>query len=214
MTRDETKKIIMVISASYPNFKPQDPRMTVDTWQMMLDEYSYTQVSMAVKAYIASDTSGFAPSIGQVIGLMNKIEKPEELNEMEAWALVSRAIRNGYYGAEKEYEKLPTLVQKAVGTPGQLRNWSQTDTESIENVVQSNFMRTYRTVVKSSQEIARMPESIRNMIEKTGQKMLGAKEIHTPETMVEDKSEPLKESIPMPETVMQRFRKIMDETGE
>lgn len=214
MTRDETKKIIMVISASYPNFKPQDLRMTVDTWQMMLDEYSYTQVSMAVKAYIASDTSGFAPSIGQVIGLMNKIEKPEELNEMEAWALVSRAIRNGYYGAEKEYEKLPTLVQKAVGTPGQLRNWSQTDTESIENVVQSNFMRTYRTVVKSSQEIARMPENIRNLIEQTGQKMLGAKEIHTLETMVEDKSEPLKESIPMPETVMQRFRKIMDETGE
>lgn len=214
MTRDETKKIIMVISASYPNFKPQDIRMTVDTWQMMLDEYSYTQVSMAVKAYIASDTSGFAPSIGQVIGLMNKIEKPEELNEMEAWALVSRAIRNGYYGAEKEFEKLPPLVQKAVGTPGQLRNWSQTDTESIENVVQSNFMRTYRTVVKSSQEIARMPESIRNLIEQTGQKMLGAKEIHTPETMIEFKGEPLKESIPMPEAGMQRFRKIMDETGE
>lgn len=214
MTRDETKKIIMVISASYPNFKPPDIRMTVDTWQMMLDEYSYTQVSMAVKAYIASDTSGFAPSIGQVIGLMNKIEKPEELNEMEAWALVSRAIRNGYYGAEKEFEKLPPLVQKAVGTPGQLRNWSQTDMESIENVVQSNFMRTYRTVVKSSQEIARMPESIRNLIEQTGQKMLGVKETHTPETMVEDKSESLKESIPMPEMVMQRFRKIMDETGE
>lgn len=214
MTRDETKKIIMVISASYPNFKPPDIRMTVDTWQMMLDEYSYTQVSMAVKAYIASDTSGFAPSIGQVIGLMNKIEKPEELNEMEAWALVSRAIRNGYYGAEKEFEKLPPLVQKAVGTPGQLRNWSQTDMESIENVVQSNFMRTYRTVVKSSQEIARMPESIRNLIEQTGQKILGVKETHTPETMVEDKSESLKESIPMPEMVMQRFRKIMDETGE
>lgn len=214
MTRDETKKIIMVISASYPNFKPQDLRMTVDTWQMMLEEYSYKQVSMAVKAYIASDTSGFAPSIGQVIGLMNKIEKPEELNEMEAWALVSRAIRNGYYGAEKEYEKLPTLVQKAVGTPGQLRNWSQTDTESIENVVQSNFMRTYRTVVKSSQEIARMPESIRNLIEKTGQKMLGAKETHTPETMIELKSESSKESVPMPEAAMQRFRKIMDETGE
>lgn len=214
MTRDETKKIIMVISASYPNFKPPDIRMTVDTWQMMLDEYSYTQVSMAVKAYIASDTSGFAPSIGQVIGLMNKIEKPEELNEMEAWALVSRAIRNGYYGAEKEFEKLPPLVQKAVGTPGQLRNWSQTDMESIENVVQSNFMRTYRTVVKSSQEIARMPENIRNLIEQTGQKMLGVKETHTPETMIELKSESSKESVPMPEAVMQRFRKIMDEAGE
>lgn len=213
MTRDETKKIIMVISASYPNFKPQDIRMTVDTWQMMLDEYSYTQVSMAVKAYIASDTSGFAPSIGQVVGLMKKIEEPEELNEMEAWGLVSRAIRNGYYGAEKEFEKLPPLVQKAVGTPGQLRNWSQTDMESIENVVQSNFMRTYRTVVKSSQETARMPENIRKLIEQTGQKMLGENKEHSPEIMIEDKSEPLKESIPMPEIMMQRFKEMMGETG-
>lgn len=213
MTRDETKKIIMVISAAYPNFKPQDLRMTVDTWHMMLNEYSCTQVSIAVKAYIASDTSGFAPSIGQVIELMKKIEEPEELNEMEAWGLVSRAIRNGYYGAEKEFEKLPPLVQKAVGAPGQLRNWSQTDIESIESVAQSNFMRNYRSVVKSSQETARMPESIRKLIELTGQKMLGASETHTPETMIEDKSEPLKENIPMPETMMQRFKEMMGETG-
>ena len=211
MTRDEAKKIIMIISASYPNFKPQDIRMTVDIWHSMLDEYSYTQVSIAVKAYIASDTSGFAPSIGQVVGLMKKIEEPEELNEMEAWGLVSRAIRNGYYGAEKEFEKLPPLVQKAVGAPGQLRNWSQTDIESIESVAQSNFIRNYRSVVKSSQETARMPESIRKLIEQTGQKMLGASETHAPEVMIEDKSEPMKESIPMPEIMMQRFKEMMGE---
>lgn len=213
MTRDETKKIIMVISAAYPNFKPQDLRMTVDTWHMMLDEYSCAQVSIAVKAYIASDTSGFAPSIGQVVGLMKKIEEPEELNEMEAWGLVSRAIRNGYYGAEKEFEKLPPLVQKAVGTPGQLRNWSQSDVESLESVAQSNFLRSYRNEVRRKQETARMPESIRKLIEKTEQKMLGGNKEHTPETMIEDKSEPLEESIPMPETMMQRFKEMMGETG-
>lgn len=213
MTRDETKKIIMVISASYPNFKPQDLRMTVDVWHSMLDEYSYIQVSTALKAYIASDTSGFAPSIGQVIELMKKIEEPEELNEMEAWGLVSRAIRNGYYGAEKEFEKLPPLVQKAVGTPGQLRNWSQSDIESMESVAQSNFLRSYRNEVRKKQETARMPENIRKLIEKTEQKMLGGSKEHTPETMIEDKSEPLEESIPMPETMMQRFKEMMGETG-
>lgn len=213
MTRDETKKIIMIISASYPNFKPQDLRMTVDTWHMMLNEYSCAQVSIAVKAYIASDTSGFAPSIGQVVGLMKKIEEPEELNEMEAWGLVSRAIRNGYYGAEKEFEKLPPLVQKAVGTPGQLRNWSQSDIESLESVAQSNFLRSYRNEVRRKQETSRMPENIRKLIEQTEQKMLGENKENAPEVMIEDKSEPLKESIPMPEVMMQRFRKMMGETG-
>ena len=208
MTRDEAKKIVMVISASYPNFKPQDIRMTVDVWHTMLEEYSYMQVSVALKAYIASDTSGFAPSIGQVVGLMKKIEEPEELNEMEAWALVSRAIRNGYYGAEEEFAKMPPLIQRAVGTPGQLRNWSQTDIESIENVIQSNFMRTYRSVVKNNREAARMPESIRQMIEGTGRKLIGENESVNSKAIAEIK-EPLQEGVPMPERLMQKFTAIM-----
>ena len=210
MTRDEAKKIVMVISASYPNFKPQDIRMTVDVWHTMLEEYSYMQVSVALKAYIASDTSGFAPSIGQVVGMMKRIEEPEELNEMEAWALVSRAIRNGYYGAEEEFAKLPPLIQRTVGTPGQLRNWSQTDIESIENVIQSNFMRTYRSVVKNNREAARMPENIRQMIEGTGRKLIGGNESASLKAITEIK-EPLQEGVPMPERLMQKFREMMNE---
>jgi hypothetical protein len=83
---------------------------------------------------------------------------------MEAWSLVSNAIKNGYYGAEEEFAKLPEVVQKAVGTPANLRAWAHTDEASIENVVQSNFMRTYRTVVKRETEYAKMPTSIKNLI--------------------------------------------------
>lgn len=52
MTREETKKIIMVMAASYPNYKPLDISMTVDAWQMMLEEYSYNEIALALKAYI------------------------------------------------------------------------------------------------------------------------------------------------------------------
>ena len=164
MTRDEAKKIVMVISAAYPNWKPQDLSFTVDTWHLMLSEYDYNHIALALKAYIATDTSGFAPSVGQVINKLHTISGSEELNEMEAWALVSNALRNGYYGADDEFNKLPTLVQKAVGTPSQLRHWSQTDIESVENVVQSNFMRTYRSVVQREKELLKMPQEIRDML--------------------------------------------------
>ena len=100
MTRDEAKEIVMVISASYPNWKPQDLSFTVDTWRLMLAEYDYNPIALALKAYIATDTSGFAPSVGQVINKLHTISGPEELNEMEAWALVSNALRNGYCGPE------------------------------------------------------------------------------------------------------------------
>lgn len=172
MTRDETKKIIRIIADSYPNYKPSDISETIDVWSMMLEEYPYNQIAMALKAYILTDTSGFAPSIGQ---LVNKLTSAEpQLNEMEAWSLVSKAIRNGYYGAEEEFAKLPEVVQKAVGNPANLRAWSHTDEQSIENVVQSNFLRTYRVVVKRESESAKLPDSLRNamMIERKGDENL------------------------------------------
>ena len=168
MTREETKKIIMVIASSYPNFRPNDLRQVVDTWHMMLEEFKYGEIAVALKTYILTDTSGFAPSIGQLVGKLKAITDTGELNEMEAWAMVSKALRNGYYGAEQEFAKLPPVVQKAVGNPSQLRNWAMTDVDSVENVIQSNFMRTYRAVLKREQEMDKLPTEFRQMLSQKG----------------------------------------------
>lgn len=162
MTRDDTKKILMRIQSVFPNWKPTaDLRFVVDTWCEYLEEYSYEQVLIALKAYISTDTSGFAPSIGQIVDKIHNLNQPCELNEMEAWSLVSKAIRNSAYNAESEFDKLPESVKKAVGSPSNLRNWSQTDIESIENVVQSNFLRTYRIVLVREKENRKLPDSVR-----------------------------------------------------
>lgn len=105
MTREETKKIVMIISASYPNWKPQDLKFTVDTWALMLEEYDYNQIAVALKAYIASDTSGFAPSIGQLIDKMHILTYKNEMNELEAWNMLYKAICNSGYNSECEFAK-------------------------------------------------------------------------------------------------------------
>lgn len=174
MTREETVKIIRIICGSFPNFKPSDLSETVDIWNMMLDEYTYNQIAGALKSYILSDSTGFAPSIGQLIAKVKTIEEPAQLNETEAWGLVSKAIRNGYYGAVEEFSKLPPLVQKAVGTPDNLRNWSQTNLESVETVIQSNFLRAYRVEAQRAAEISKMPSDIKTMIENTSQNSYSA----------------------------------------
>lgn len=174
MTREETVKIIRIICGSFPNFKPSDLSETVDIWNMMLDEYTYNQIAGALKSYILSDSTGFAPSIGQLIAKVKTIEEPAQLNETEAWGLVSKAIRNGYYGAVEEFSKLPPLVQKAVGTPDNLRNWSQTNLESVETVIQSNFLRAYRVEAQRAAEISKMPSGIKTMIENTYQNSYSA----------------------------------------
>lgn len=167
MTREETVKIIRIMSDCYPNYKPNNLSETVDVWQMMLDEYSYNQVSIALKAYVTSDTSGFAPSVGEIVAKIQTISQPQELDGMTAWGLVSKALRNGTYGAVEEFNKLPPLVRQAVGMPDNLKNWATSDYQTIETVIQSNFLRTYETIVKRANEINRMPDNIKSLIEKT-----------------------------------------------
>lgn len=167
MTREETVEMIHIICDCYPNFKPEDLSRTIDAWQVMLEEYSCEQVAAALKAYITSNTSGFAPSVGEIVAKIQLVSQPQELDGMTAWGLVSKALRNGTYGAVEEFNKLPPLVKQAVGMPDNLKNWATSDYQTIETVIQSNFLRTYETVVKRANEINRMPDDIKSLIEKT-----------------------------------------------
>ena len=107
MTREETVKIMRIICDSYPNYKPTNLSEIVDVWCMMLSDFTYDEVSIALKAYITSNTSGFAPAISQLIAMIQTITQEQELNEMEAWALVSKAVRNSVYNSVEEFAKLP-----------------------------------------------------------------------------------------------------------
>ena len=164
MTREETVKIIRIMVDSYPNYKPNNISETVDVWQMMLSDYDYNLVAMALKAYILSDTSGFAPSIGQLVAKIQILTKPQELSEMEAWSLVRKAIGNGNYGSVEEFEKLPPTVQKAVGSADMIKRWAMSDSNEVSTVIQSNFLRSYRTAVKRDEEYAKMPEDVKKLI--------------------------------------------------
>lgn len=173
MTREEVINILMVIQAAYPNYKQQEKTAAVDIWYMMLKDYECSVVEAALKMYIATDTSGFAPAIGQLIDKINTVTAPPELNSMTAWGLVSKALSNGLNGAEKEFEKLPPTVKKAVGSPENLRHWAMSDVRSVETVIQSNFIRSYEAEVRRKNEAAKTPPDVRALIDKiSNQKLL------------------------------------------
>ena len=205
MTREEAKKLVRIVVSSYPNYKPTNLTDTVDVWALMLEEFSYQQVAAALKAYILSDTSGFAPSIGQLIDKVQTIHDTNpQLNEMQAWALVSKALKNGTYGAQEEFDKLPPTVQKAVGSPSQLRNWAVTDEESIENVIQSNFMRTYRVICQREKEISKMPTDIKAIMQQnSSEKLLYAREQEIKQLDVRNYK-----GVPMPDNVKKELEKM------
>lgn len=204
----------MTIQTFYPNYQVENKEFTINAWYSIIGDCDYKPMEKALRAYITTDTSGFAPSIGQLINKLHEVQSPQELNEMEAWLLVSKALRNGTYGAVEEFNKLPPLVQKAVGSPDNLRNWAQTDSESIENVVQSNFMRTYRTVVNRAKEYRKMPKDIQALIESTNRSsysaQIGSKNQQTIKLSLEDnksQNKPIK-GVPMPKEIKERIEQM------
>ena len=214
MTEKEVRQLLAMTQAVYPNYNPPSREAAVNAWLMCLSEYDNNVVMAAFKAYITTDTSGFAPNIGQLLDKLHTIQSPQELNEMEAWLLVGKALRNGTYGAVEEFNKLPPLVQKAVGSPDNLRNWALTDSKSIENVVQSNFMRTYRTVVNRAKEFQKMPKDIKALIENVNRSsysaQIGTKNQQAIKISLEDnksQNKPIK-GIPMPKEIKERIEQM------
>ena len=214
MTREETVKIIRIMVDSYPNYKPNNISETVDVWHMMLSDYEYNLVAMALKAYILSDTIGFAPSIGQLVSKIQTITKPHELSEMEAWSLVSKAIRNSAYNSVEEFAKLPPIVQNAVGLPEQLRAWAL-DENYNEQVVSSNFMRCYRTELARHDELSKMPAEIKALIDNSFRNSYSSqikdKREQVIKSLTDMKEKEIKsldtkkEYVPMPEEIKKRM---------
>ena len=153
----------MIVSNSYPNFKPDNMSTTADVWTALLETYDYKTIQASLMTYIASSNSGFAPSVSQLIAGARKISKQEPLyeNEEEAWSLVYKAISRSTYYSVEEYNKLPAICQKAIGSPDNLRELAQADLDSIQTVEKSNFMRVYRAEKAKQEEHDRIPARVK-----------------------------------------------------
>lgn len=166
MTREQVQDLLAMVQATYPSYNPPSKTAAVNAWYMALEKYNADDVAMAFKSYMKTNTSGFAPAPGQLIDKIHVIKQPQELNEMEAWALVSKAIRNSTYNSVEEYEKLPQLVQKAVGLPEQLRVWAL-DENYNEQVIMSQFQKCYRIEVSRQNEFQKLPSEVKGLIQNT-----------------------------------------------
>ena len=170
MTVEETLKIMAVLKASYPTFYKDmnrtDAESIVNLWAEMFAEDDYRLVAAAVKVLIATDSKGFPPVIGQVKCKLNALQGAKSsISDVEAWNLVSKAIKNGIWGAKREFDALPESVKKIVGSPQQLTDWAKMSEESVHSVVASNFQRSYRAKVAEEKEYAALPPDVRRMIE-------------------------------------------------
>lgn len=168
MTRDETKFIIKVIKAEWPQrFKgmtADEGREMIDLWAEMFADDDAGLVGAAVKSIIVAGNREFAPNVGAIKEQMRKLTAKDEMTEAEAWAKIKRAISNGLYGAKEEFDRLPRLCKKLVGSPSQIRDWAGLDSEELNTVVASNIQRAYRTMQQRENEAEKLPSEVKAYI--------------------------------------------------
>lgn len=168
MTRAETIKILSVLRASYPAFyskvTDEDAAQTVLIWEDMFSGDDYRIVAAAVKAVINSDTSGFPPNIGTIKEQMRRFVAPEADTAMDAWNQVRAAI--SFYDARRNFNRLPELARRIVGSPNQLRDWAIMKAEDVSTVVQSNFLKAYRAKEKAYLAQKALPGDVKQLVTK------------------------------------------------
>lgn len=167
MTREEWGILVKAMKAVYtsPAFLPDQDAF--DTWYGLLKDLDYKLLSFGLKKYMQTEER--EPTIAALRRCAQSLmPQNKELNETEAWHLVSVAIRNSSYHAEEEFAKLPQILQKTVSSPGQLREWaiSENIDGSWMSVTQSNFQRAYRAEVQRERERQKLSPDILKIIDR------------------------------------------------
>ena len=162
MTREETKAIMAILKAGYPNFyrnmTKEDATNAINLWATMFAEEPPQIVTEAVKSLMC--TLKYPPTIADVKEKIELLTQPEQLTEMEAWNLVKKAMNTSDF--VKSFQELPPTIRRIVGSASQLKEWAYT--EGDMSVVSSNFMRSYRARAAHERELVRLPQAAKEMI--------------------------------------------------
>lgn len=164
MTRDEFKILVKGMKAVYAQQTFLPDKNAFDMWFALLQDLPYKLANVAIQKHML--TEKFPPTPAEIREkAAQMIEVPEtEMSELEAWALVRKAIRNSGYHAQEEFDKLPEACREAVGNAANLEEWAKMDYEKVESVGQSHFIRNFRTAVLRIKEEQRLPEQMRKLI--------------------------------------------------
>lgn len=204
ITRTEFSTLVKGMKAIYPQatFIPDQDAFNV--WYELLKDIDYESLSASIQKHMM--VSPYVPTPADLReGAAAITSTAQDMTELEAWSLVRKAVRNSTYNATEEFNKLPKLVQKAVGSPENLKEWGQMDIDEFETVQESLFSRNYTTMCKRQKDLDSMSPSVRVLLEHTTQTMALPNKVPENQTAIESKGE----SIPAPDWVREKMEELV-----
>lgn len=178
MTESEFAKIVAGLKAVYADPKYIEGKMAMETWYNLLKDLDYKTASMATQAYM--QTEKFPPTPADIRRYASQITSPltNDMSEVEAWGMVSKAICNSLYHSEEEFNRLPKLIQQTLGNHIRLRELAQLESSELQTVEASNFMRSYRAKLEVHKRESQLNDSLRISINQMRQENTPVLEVH------------------------------------
>lgn len=166
MNRDQVVAILGTLKTAYPRFyaemSKQEMYNTIDLWTEMFKSDNPVHVTAAVKNLIVSFK--FPPTIADIKDEMYKLTKTEEQTPIEQWNAIKKAMRNSTYNAAEEFERLPEIAKKFVGSPNQLREWAISD-DYNDGVVKGQFFKQVEIIKQREKDNTMMLPEVRNLVQ-------------------------------------------------
>lgn len=167
MTREETKQLLEILRIAYPrtyaNMSDTEMKEQIGFWYDMFKEYDIAIVAAACKGYVKSNE--YPPTVA---GLQRQIDYllPRE-SVAEAFDCIRKACKNGIYGAEEEFEKLPEDCKRWVVSVDAIREMARLTPEVMNTVVKGEFIKTFTEVQKRAEAQRVLPAEVRRVIEQS-----------------------------------------------
>ncbi len=159
MTKDEWKKIIIVLEEAYKDRF----RMTEDSfivWYDMLKDISFDNMKAA--AYKLMTESEFAPTIAALRKRAAEIVNPIDDDPYKAWEEARKAIRDyGMYKPEKALASLSPRTREVVEILG-FSNLCHSENQVSDR---ARFIDYYKQQIEKEKQNALMPPSVKAQIE-------------------------------------------------
>lgn len=149
MTENDAIKILAMIEANWQPVRNQ--QAAIELWASCFRDDPVELVETAVLTVIQTSDIAFRPTVGMIRRKMRDIIHGEMMSESEAWQTIKSVLPKAQEspetlkGAREAWNLLSEDLKKLV-TPKQLLDWNSVEPESLDTVIQSNFMRSYREI--------------------------------------------------------------------
>ena len=211
MTKQECGELVTTAAAYHPNTFRDESQIdqTVTAWYYALRDVDFKAAMNALVLLEATGKLSYFPTVGMIRNAAVPLTVGEHyLSEAEAVTLWRKAMANGNYHAQEEFDKLPPEMQRAIGSPDNLKWDNNVQGEFNMNVEESHFRRVYNVTVERMKSEVRTPIGILRLQAKKAEELLANQqppELPKPEALPDPKT-----SSEVPEKFKDKYSKLME----